>query len=253
MRFHARLAFLVVGCLLASSAGAGESGRRDGDALFQVSTLSALSDGQYDGRLPFRDLESHGNFGLGTFDHLDGEMVAVDGKFFQVRPDGVPTRVQPNETTPFAAVTFFHPDLAFRVEGVTSCATLRDIVQSRLASKDTLYAVKVTGTFLSLRTRSVPRQEKPYVPLAEALEDQVVFDLYSVDATMAGFWLPAVLSEVNAAGFHFHALTRDETAGGHVLDCETLDVRVEIDRTDELQVEFGAPGRRLGPPPHAGD
>ena len=55
---------------------------------------------------------------------------------------------------------------------------------------------------------------------------------------MVGFWLPAVLADVNAAGFHFHALTKDETAGGHVLGCEALEVRVEIDRADELRIQF---------------
>jgi acetolactate decarboxylase len=226
---------------------AGEHARRDGEALFQVSTLSELAAGDYDGRLSFRDLAAHGSFGLGTFDHLDGEMVAVDGRFFQVRADGVATPVRASETTPFAVVTSFEPDIRFEVHGDTSCDALRDTIESRLPSEDALYAVEVTGLFSYLETRSVPPQEKPYVPLAEALQNEVVFPLYSVEATMVGFWLPAVLDDVNAAGFHFHALTRDETTGGHVLDCDTLNVRVEIDRSEELQVRFGT--RRGHRPP----
>jgi acetolactate decarboxylase len=78
---------------------------------------------------------------------------------------------------------------------------------------------------------------------SEALSGQVVFDLHSVEAVMVGFWLPAVLGNVNVAGFHFHALTKDETAGGHVLGCEAADVKVEIDRADELRIRFDAAHR----------
>ena len=66
---------------------------RHADTLYKVSTLDALLAGDYDGRIDFRRLKCHGNFGLGTFDALDGEMVAVDGSFYHVRVDGIATRV----------------------------------------------------------------------------------------------------------------------------------------------------------------
>jgi acetolactate decarboxylase len=33
-------------------------------------------------------LRERGDLGLGTFENLDGEMVLVDGHFFQLRSDG---------------------------------------------------------------------------------------------------------------------------------------------------------------------
>ena len=45
--------------------------------LFQTSTLQALMNGVYDSDYSFRDLTKHGDFGLGTFEALDGEMVAA--------------------------------------------------------------------------------------------------------------------------------------------------------------------------------
>ena len=218
---------------------------RNKDSLFQVSTLSALLDGEYDGRISFRQVEKHGNFGLGTFDALDGEMVALDGKFFQIRADGKARQVRPRRLTPFAAVTFFKPNDTFPVEIPGNCGELMDRIQSRLPSHDLLYAIKVTGRFATLQTRSVHAQEKPYVPLVEALSEQVVFNFDFVDATLVGFWLPEVLSELNAAGFHFHALTSDEQAGGHVLNCDVLNATVEIDFTDFLEVEFGTIKRKF--------
>jgi len=42
-----------------------------------------------------------------TFDALGGEMVAVDGRAYDVRFDGRVVPVAPARRTPFAAVTYF--------------------------------------------------------------------------------------------------------------------------------------------------
>ncbi|MBA3390836.1 MAG: acetolactate decarboxylase, partial [Rubrobacter sp.] len=56
--------------------------------LFQTSTIDALLEGKYDGDVSFAELADRGDFGLGTFDALDGEMIALDGDFYGVRADG---------------------------------------------------------------------------------------------------------------------------------------------------------------------
>ncbi len=43
--------------------------------------MLALLDGIYDGVISFEDLKKHGDFGIGTFDQLDGEMIAFDNEF----------------------------------------------------------------------------------------------------------------------------------------------------------------------------
>jgi alpha-acetolactate decarboxylase len=55
---------------------------------YQVSTAAALVEGIYQGAVRVGTLREHGDLGLGTFENLDGEMVVVDGQFFQVRADG---------------------------------------------------------------------------------------------------------------------------------------------------------------------
>ena len=91
-------------------------------------------------------------------------------------------------------------------------------------------------------TRSEDRQTAPYQPLADVLAGQVEFPLESVTATMVGFRLPEYMAESNAAGYHFHALTEDRGAGGHVLDCETTNVTVELDTIDAWKVDLPANG-----------
>lgn len=58
------------------------------DVLFQTSTIDALLAGVYDGEITFKELKEHGDFGLGTFNGLDGEMVGLDGNFYKIKVDG---------------------------------------------------------------------------------------------------------------------------------------------------------------------
>jgi len=74
------LALCLAYCLSAGVLRAAEPGR-----LFQTSTLQALMAGVYDGDLTFQALARHGDFGLGTFEALDGEMIALDGAFYQIK------------------------------------------------------------------------------------------------------------------------------------------------------------------------
>ena len=77
--------------------------------IFQASTIDALLDGNYEGDVSFAELGACGDFGLGTFDALDGEMVGLDGAFYQVKADGRAYEVDGRMKTPFAVVTFFEP------------------------------------------------------------------------------------------------------------------------------------------------
>jgi len=56
--------------------------------IYQVSTSGALVQGVYQGCVRVADLKRHGDFGLGTFDSLDGEGIMVDGTCWQACSDG---------------------------------------------------------------------------------------------------------------------------------------------------------------------
>ena len=58
------------------------------DQLTQVSTIDALLAGAYDGVMNTSEFKNYGNFGLGTFDKLDGEMIVLNGDVYQARYDG---------------------------------------------------------------------------------------------------------------------------------------------------------------------
>ena len=203
------------------------------DVLFQASTLDALLGGAYDGIIAFNDLDDHGDFGLGTGDALDGEMIMLDGTAYQVRSDGIAYRIDGAATSPFAVLTYLDPDTTvswtWTDEEAVDCTQFQRLVDDLLPTLDAPYAVRVDGTFTSLKTRSVDRQEPPYRPLADVIAEEVEFDFTEVDGTMVGFRLPDYMEGFNATGYHFHFLTADRSAGGHVLACEPGEVTVTID------------------------
>ncbi|PWF95095.1 Alpha-acetolactate decarboxylase [Spiroplasma poulsonii] len=76
--------------------------------IYQFSTITSLASGNFDGVLDFHTLLKQGDFGLGTFDHLDGELVVLDGHSYQLKADGKVNLVNLDMTTPFASVAFLN-------------------------------------------------------------------------------------------------------------------------------------------------
>jgi acetolactate decarboxylase len=196
--------------------------------VFQFSTLPALSLGFYDGGLTFGEVLKKGDFGLGTVDALDGEVVILGGKAWQVRSDGQIVKLAPAVTTPFAIVTRFKPDLAQTLTQPTDYAALRQTLDRFLPSANLPYAFSIQGTFSSIKTRSVPRQTKPYPPLAQVTKTQTVWEWQNVKGTLVGFRFPAYLGDVNLPDYHFHFLADDKSRGGHLLDCQLQSGQIQV-------------------------
>lgn len=223
-------------------------GERESHVLFQASTIGALLDGAFEGDLSFRELAEHGDFGLGTLNHLDGEMIAIEGEFFRADVDGNVTRIDPGKRTPFAVVTSFEagvderlPDKQLSHEDLL--ARLDELVPAGASS----CAVRLDGRFDLVRARSVPRQEPPYRPLTEVVADQHVFELRDVEGTMLGFRFPAYVEGIEVAGYHLHFIGADRRRGGHVHDSRSRRLRVRLDPSNDLHVEL-PPEVDLGDP-----
>lgn len=196
--------------------------------LFQYSTIQALMDGVYDGDLTYGELKQHGDFGIGTCNALDGEMIALDGKFYQVKADGVAYPVPDAMKTPFADVTFFKPEKTVRVSEPLNCQQLKTYLEKLLPSPNLIYALRIEGVFPYVKARSIPRQRQPYPPLVAAAKNQSIFEFHNVRGVMVGFWAPKYLAGVNVTGYHLHFITADRRAGGHLLDCRIENARVAM-------------------------
>ncbi|WP_067075374.1 acetolactate decarboxylase [Methanoculleus horonobensis] len=225
--------FLLAGTLIGLAAAPlpAVPASEDRDALFQVSTIDALLQGTYDGSMTFDELARHGDFGIGCGDRLDGELIGVDGKWYLVRVDGRAYPVAGNATTPFAAATFFDPEITIAVDEPVNLTALESRVQAEFPSENLFYAIRVDGTFPHVVTRSVPAQEKPYPRLADVTANQTVFTFENVPGTAVGFWTPELAEGINVPGYHLHFITSDRTAGGHVLDMVMAEGTVQVDTT----------------------
>jgi acetolactate decarboxylase len=206
------------------------------DILYQVSTLDALVGGVYEGKTTLGALKEHGDFGIGTFNAVDGEMMLIDGLFYRVDGEGKVRLAPETECTPFATVTFFEPDITMQSGSPLPMDSLFRYIDRELPSENLFYAVRIIGSFRSVRTRSVPRQKKPYVKLTEVVKTQPVFEFSEAKGMMVGFRCPAFAKTVNYPGFHLHFLAREGEGGGHVLGFVSEDIRIEIDRTDAFHL-----------------
>jgi acetolactate decarboxylase len=221
---------------------------RDPHVLFQASTIGALLDGAFDGDLSFAELADHGDLGLGTLNHLDGEMIAIDGEFFRADVDGKVERVAPDEQTPFAVVTRFDPTIEERLPAEERSHEELLAQLDRLVPKNaSSCAVRLDGKFSLVRARSVPRQQPPYRPLTEVVADQHVFELREVEGTMLGFRFPTYVEGIEVPGYHLHFISADRSRGGHMLDSRSGELLVRIDPSDDLHVEL-PPRVELGDP-----
>jgi acetolactate decarboxylase len=212
---------------------------REPHVLFQASTIGALLDGAFEGDLSFRELAEHGDLGLGTLNHLDGEMIAIDGEFFRADVDGNATRIAADERTPFAVVTAFEPAIDEQLPDAELSheellARLDELVPDEASS----CAIRLDGRFDLVRARSVPRQEPPYRPLIEVVAAQHVFELRDVEGTMVGFRFPTYAEGIEVAGYHLHFISADRSRGGHILDTRSSALRARLDPSNDLHVEL---------------
>jgi len=224
----------ILALALAVSAQADE-GR---DVLYQVSTIDALLSGVYDSADSVGAVTAHWGFGLGTFDALDGELIALGGIVYRAASDGSVTKVPPSTGTPFMAVTHFETDRVLPVEEPLGYGAFKPWLEAALPSRNIFYAVRADARFARISYRSVARQTKPYPPLLEAARHQAVFERTGIEGTLIGFWCPPFTKGVNVPGLHLHFLSADHRDGGHVLDFSMERGTVRLDETYGWDVQL---------------
>ena len=203
--------------------------------LYQVSTATALVEGIYQGAVRVDTLREHGDLGLGTFENLDGEMVVVDGQFFQVRSDGSVRECEDDVLSPFAVVTRFVPDEAVTLRQCPDLSHLTARFDGLRHSDNVFFALRVDGHFDDVRTRAMCRTEEG-VPLVQAAASQPEFEFHDVSGTLVGFWTPDYARTLNVPGYHLHFLSADRNRGGHLLQCRGSDLRLQIQREGDYRI-----------------
>ncbi|HTI00474.1 MAG TPA: acetolactate decarboxylase [Acidisoma sp.] len=203
--------------------------------LFQVSTSGALVQGVLDGAVSVATLREHGNFGLGTFVDLDGEMIVLDGQFYQIRSDGSVRIAEDNQLAPFAVVTHFNPERVTHMQPFATLAELTAQLDRLRTSENLFFAARLSGTFRHVHNRAACKVG-PHETLADAAEHQGEFHTDMVRGTMVGFWTPSYVKALGVAGWHLHFMSDDHRAGGHVLGAAGEDIEVAIEHLDDFRI-----------------
>ena len=205
--------------------------------LFQVSTSAALVEGLYQGAVRVSRLLRHGDFGLGTFIDLDGEMVVVDGVCYRVAPDGVVTTVEGDRLIPYAVVTRFSAEFGKQSDQLNSFSELVAVCDGLRSSENLFYAFRIEGKFSFVKTR-VMKAVPQGTGLKAASSGQEEFTFEDQKCTLVGLWSPGFAGSFSVPGYHFHFLSADRKRGGHVLECRAVDVAVDGCAMHEMHVSL---------------
>ncbi|WP_329128584.1 acetolactate decarboxylase [Streptomyces sp. NBC_01476] len=219
----------------------GRSSRHDAERareVYQSSTMGALIDGVYDGDVTVGELLRHGDFGLGTFNHLDGEMLVLDGVCYHLRADGSVEIASDSDLSPFAAMTHFSAGTTREVSSPMTRGEVTALIDRTARSTNLMYAVKVTGHFSDVRTRTVKEQKQPYPPLTEAAAGQAETVFSDLDGTLGGYRTPDYEQGISVAGYHLHFIDDSHSRGGHCLDFTLQHGTIELTERSELQLSL---------------
>ncbi len=219
----------------------------DHEILYQVSTIDALMQGVYEGVQPVGELRKHGNFGIGTFEALDGEMIVLDGKVYQAKADGRIYPVTDTTSTPFATITFFERDISATTDRAMNFSEFSTVMSGRLPTQNMIYAVRMHGTFPQVKVRAIPAQQQPYPSLTEAATTLSIFLYNDTTGTVVGFYTPVFFKGLNVAGYHLHFISDDRLTGGHILDLQVpVNTTAEYDITPAFAMPLPTSGAFTG-------
>lgn len=200
--------------------------------------MSALLDGIYDGEMTISELLAKGNFGIGTFNGLDGEMIILDGTCYQLRGDGSARVADLDQQTPYAVATNFVPRILVDAPRGLGRDELSAFIDEVEPSANYMYAVRITGRFSEVTTRTVVKQTKPYPPMTEAVGSDKELHFSNVEGVIGGFRTPVYERGISVPGCHVHFIDAARESGGHVLDYTVDEAKIELCPSSDLELRL---------------
>jgi acetolactate decarboxylase len=207
--------------------------------VWQNAPAIRLEEGGFDGITSVAELAAHGDFGLGAFERLEGEMIGFDGAFHMIGADSRARVASGSDRLAFCMVTAFEGSPEPLPPG-TSKDGLPRILDAALGNEGGFCAIRLEGEFTSLRTRCFPLQSEPYPPLADVTASQPEYSYERIEGTMAGFQAPPYLGRMTPPGCHLHFVSADRTIGGHVISFEDASATIAADAVEGLEIRFPA-------------
>ncbi|HPP76962.1 acetolactate decarboxylase [Methanospirillum sp.] len=204
--------------------------------LYQAGSFGLFEKGEYSEIFTVDDMNRLGDHGIGGFEDLNGELLQVDGRVYQITNDGVVHAPSGETGVCFANTVKFIPQITYAVNNMSSLEELYNSIQKSIPDTQQIYAVRINGSFHNITFRSIPAQNKPYPPLSDVIKNQSIFNREDANGTLVGFFYPEWMNGVNYAGFHLHFITDTYDAGGHILKAEPKEAVVSLEKVSELHL-----------------
>lgn len=207
--------------------------------IYQYSLINALMAGIADSGITVSEFIKKGNQGIGTFTKIQGELVLLDGKVYQLQASGDVRVAKDDEQLPYAVATSFQAQSNIKTvfKDKDDLDKILDKFDNHAANLFVSY--RIDGTFSYLKARTVRGQEYENQPLAELGSKQAVQEYKNIQATIVGFRAPAAWQGFMVAGEHMHFINADRKAGGHVLEMiSEQEVNVGIAVVHNVHVEL---------------
>lgn len=206
------------------------SAAEEKDTFYHYSIWYAFVNKVFEGHLTVDELKHQGDIGLGSYNHLDGELIMLDGVAYQAKEDGSVTVAADQEKIVYANATFFDSQSEFTLNKKLDYPSLRQEINTQLPSKNLFYGFKITGTFNHIKLGGLHKQHPPYDEgLDSLLPKRPIFEGENVTGTLVGFYCPEFIGNINVAGYHLHFISDDKKLGGHLLSFDSDQLNVQID------------------------
>jgi acetolactate decarboxylase len=122
----------------------------------QAGTIDALMAGDYDGDASLGELLRLGDTGIGTVQHLGGELIILDGVPWLIDADGAISELSLDVRTPFAVACLFRPETTLEITSTLDLA----LVQRTMLNSACRTGRRVTRS--SRRAADVDMSRKPW-------------------------------------------------------------------------------------------
>ncbi len=208
------------------------------NTVYHFSIADALLSNLFNGNTTIKEILRCGDFGIGTMNGLDGEVIILDGIAYTVREDGKAYIIDKSERSPISVVTYFKKDDFINISAPTNYKQLLDRINKYLSSENIFYPIKIVGEFKHITTRSIAKQHKPYKPIESLTNEMVKFNFTNIKGTLVGFKSPSFIERIGVSGFHFHFIDEDKKVGGHLLDFEMVKGKLEYAISREFHVKL---------------
>ena len=217
--------------------------QNDRETINQVALLQSLALGNFEGSITVKEWKTFGDTGIGTFEGLNGELIALDGVIYQGDQNCRAKIMRDSDTIPFSNITFFDKDFSIKLKNIDDKAALESKLDECVKSKgaNSFYMVKIPAEYSQILIRSEAKQSKPYPTLVQALQaTQKEVTLKNIRGTIVGLYCPPFMSSLNSVGWHFHFISADKKFAGHVLELGINSGEAQFDKTDKFAMRVPA-------------